>query len=115
MRELLARKFAPGSELAARLLTTGDAPLVEGTTWGGRFRGVCRGEGQNWLGRLLMEQRDRLRRAVAQAGGSGRDGVEVPQFAAGACGSEVPGDGGTLGIALLLPGSNSRAHRPNIR
>jgi ribA/ribD-fused uncharacterized protein len=65
MRGLLARKFAPGSELAARLLATGDAQLVEGNTWGDRFWGVCRGQGRNQLGQLLMELRDQLRRGFA--------------------------------------------------
>ena len=45
MRGLLARKFAPATDLAARLLATGDAQLVEGNTWGDRFWGVCRGQG----------------------------------------------------------------------
>jgi N-glycosidase YbiA len=62
MRALLARKFAPGTDLAARLLATADAQLVEGNTWGDRFWGVCRGEGRNQLGQLLMERRDELRR-----------------------------------------------------
>ena len=58
MRGLLARKFAPGTDLAPRLLATGDAQLVEGNTWGDRFWGVCRGQGRNQLGQLLMERRD---------------------------------------------------------
>ena len=65
MRGLLARKFAPGSELAARLLATGDAQLIERNTWGDRFWGVCRGHGRNQLGQLLMEWRDQLRRGLA--------------------------------------------------
>src|SRR5919199_3797753 len=64
MRRLLARKFAPGTELAARLLATGDARLVEGNTWGDRFWGVCRGQGWNQLGQLLMERREQLRRGL---------------------------------------------------
>jgi ribA/ribD-fused uncharacterized protein len=42
MRGLLARKFAPGTDLAARLLATGDAQLVEGNTWG-TASGACVG------------------------------------------------------------------------
>jgi ribA/ribD-fused uncharacterized protein len=61
MRELLARKFAVGSKLAEWLLATEDAALVEGNTWGDRFLGVCRGQGRNQLGRLLVE-RAQLRR-----------------------------------------------------
>jgi len=44
-----------------RLLATGDQELIEGNTWGDRFWGVCDGEGQNQLGRLLMELRNELR------------------------------------------------------
>jgi ribA/ribD-fused uncharacterized protein len=58
---LLRQKFSPGTELAARLLATGDAELVEGNTWEDDFWGVYRGKGQNWLGRLLMEVREEIR------------------------------------------------------
>jgi ribA/ribD-fused uncharacterized protein len=61
MRELLAIKFAAGSELAARLLATAERELVEGNAWGDVFWGVCEGCGENWLGRLLMERRAALR------------------------------------------------------
>lgn len=62
MRALLADKFAAGTELAARLLATGDAVLIEGNTWGDRFWGVD-GIGENHLGRLLMERRAQLQTA----------------------------------------------------
>lgn len=61
MRGLLQQKFAPGTTLAAQLLATGEQELIEGNTWGDQFWGVCNGEGQNWMGRLLMEQRASLR------------------------------------------------------
>jgi ribA/ribD-fused uncharacterized protein len=57
MRDLLRQKFADGV-LRERLLATAPHVLIEGNTWGDRFWGVCNGEGQNWLGRLLMEIRD---------------------------------------------------------
>lgn len=57
MEDLLAIKFAFGSELAERLLDTGDEILVEGNTWRDMFWGVYRGEGLNHLGRLLMARR----------------------------------------------------------
>lgn len=57
MRDLLARKFAVGSPLAALLLSTGDEELKEGNWWGDTFWGVCNGVGENWLGKLLMERR----------------------------------------------------------
>lgn len=52
-------------ELHARLLATGDALLVEGNAWGDRYWGVCRGIGQNHLGRLLMQVRNELRESEA--------------------------------------------------
>jgi N-glycosidase YbiA len=56
MGDVLAAKFAD-EELAARLVATGDRLLEEGNTWGDTFWGVCDGEGENWLGRLLMQRR----------------------------------------------------------
>lgn len=60
MRDLLRQKFAVPERRAA-LMETGDEPLVEGNTWHDEFWGVCscpqHGQGQNWLGRLLMEIR----------------------------------------------------------
>jgi len=61
MRAFLVKKFAPGSHLAYRLLATGNAELIEGNDWNDRFWGMCNGVGENHLGRLLMEIRDRLR------------------------------------------------------
>jgi ribA/ribD-fused uncharacterized protein len=60
MANLLRQKFEH-AELRNRLLATGTRQLVEGNTWGDTFWGVCRGEGQNWLGRLLMEIREECR------------------------------------------------------
>lgn len=49
-------KFAePG--LQAKLLETGNEELVEGNYWGDTFWGVCRGRGENHLGKLLMKVR----------------------------------------------------------
>lgn len=64
MRGLLRQKFS-NPLLRALLLATGDAELVEGNTWNDRFWGVCRGSGQNWLGRLLMEVRSECARQDA--------------------------------------------------
>lgn len=90
MRVVLRTKFQQGREECALLLATGDALLVEGTTWGDRVWGVDlkrgraevedswkragRGEhpewdsgegweaapGRNWLGVLLMARRAEL-------------------------------------------------------
>lgn len=58
MRDALAYKFEPSSTLAVLLHRTGDEELVEGNTWNDRFWGVCRGVGENWLGKILMERRE---------------------------------------------------------
>ena len=58
MRAMLQQKFSD-PQLREMLLATRPAVLIEGNTWGDRFWGVCDGEGENWLGRLLMEIRDR--------------------------------------------------------
>lgn len=57
MEDVLRIKFAPGSPLAVGLLATGDAMLIEGNTWGDAFWGVCKGRGQNNLGKILMKIR----------------------------------------------------------
>ena len=61
MLELLRYKFGVRSPMASRLLSTGDAEIVEGNTWGDTYWGVYRGRGENRLGKLLMQVRDELR------------------------------------------------------
>lgn len=67
MRALIEQKFAPDSALAKKLVATGARRLVEGNTWGDRFWGVCRGTGQNMLGKLIMERRTALMGLVDEA------------------------------------------------
>lgn len=105
MRLVLAKKFEPGREEANVLLATGDALLVEGTTWGDQTWGVDLkagrrlsapelpaatkagwdpGEpwhmspGRNWLGVLLMARRAEL---LAATRGNAFDYDEVAAFA----------------------------------
>lgn len=61
MRGLLRQKFAL-PYFAQKLLATGDALIKESNTWGDTFWGVDSrtGEGQNMLGKLLMEIREEL-------------------------------------------------------
>jgi ribA/ribD-fused uncharacterized protein len=67
MTQLVRLKFGNGSELAAALLATGNEELREGNTWGDRFWGAVYNhrtktwEGQNHLGRILMQVRQELR------------------------------------------------------
>lgn len=62
MRSLIIQKFAPGTELGEKLLATGVAHIEEGNRWEDTFWGTCHGRGENHLGKLIMEQRDALRR-----------------------------------------------------
>lgn len=62
MEFLVWYKFAMYPDLGKMLLATGDAELIEGNTWGDTFWGVCKGVGQNQLGKLLMKVRDQVRR-----------------------------------------------------
>lgn len=61
MEDLIRIKFAPKSDLARKLLATGDAPLIEGNDFGDRWWGVCDGVGDNHLGKILMAIREELR------------------------------------------------------
>lgn len=60
MEDLIRQKFAPGSKLAQLLLETGDRLLIEGNRWGDTFWGVCRGKGENHLGKIIMKIRSEL-------------------------------------------------------
>lgn len=67
MASIIEAKFEQGSELAQRLLRTGEALLIEGNVWHDRYWGQCTCEkhyhwpGGNMLGRLLMDRRTELR------------------------------------------------------
>lgn len=65
MEDLLEQKFAHPT-LRAALIATGDQELQEGNTWGDTFWGVCRGKGQNHLGKLLMKIRSQSDREGKQ-------------------------------------------------
>lgn len=65
MRQLVEAKFQH-PELAKRLIITYPKRLEEGNKWGDRFWGVCGGEGQNHLGRILMRVRESLMRGGEQ-------------------------------------------------
>lgn len=59
MRDILAAKFGQNPALRERLKHLSGV-IVEDNTWGDTFWGVCNGQGNNMLGKLLMELRDRL-------------------------------------------------------
>lgn len=66
MGEILTAKFLGNPELAAKLIKTGNAVLIEGNNWGDTFWGVCHGKGENHLGKLLMNIRDALQKKMQE-------------------------------------------------
>lgn len=55
-------KYTQNPELQEKLLATGDAQLIEGTSWGDKLWGVDeKGEGKNQLGIILMALRAHLK------------------------------------------------------
>ena len=60
MRNIVRAKFSQNPELAEKLIQTGNVYLEEGNTWGDRTWGTVNGSGQNLLGKILMETRDKL-------------------------------------------------------
>ena len=66
MEEVVRAKFIQNPELAARLLGTGQMPLVEGNNWGDAFWGVDvnSGNGENHLGRILMKIREEFSKVI---------------------------------------------------
>ena len=60
MYDILYEKFTQNGDLKEKLLRTAGEEIVECNTWGDRYWGVFKGEGQNHLGKLLMELREEL-------------------------------------------------------
>lgn len=58
MRKFVELKFQ-NPFLRPMLIATYPAKLVEGNTWNDTFWGICRGKGQNMLGLILEEVRDK--------------------------------------------------------
>lgn len=66
MEKLCFQKFILNTQLRDKLAATGDAELIEGNAWGDTFWGVCKGEGRNELGKILMKIRDLNNSSLAQ-------------------------------------------------
>jgi ribA/ribD-fused uncharacterized protein len=68
MQGLLDVKFSNQTPLTralcSELLATEDCELVEINTWGDTYWGVCKGVGENHLGKLLMAKRQTLRETL---------------------------------------------------
>jgi len=58
--EVLTRQKFNHPEFKELLLATGTGLIVEGNTWGDTFWGVCNGEGENHLGKIIMKIRGEL-------------------------------------------------------
>jgi ribA/ribD-fused uncharacterized protein len=67
MREIVWAKFSQNPELGKKLLATGERYLEETNWWGDDTWGVYQGRGENLLGKILMEVRERLTRVHAAA------------------------------------------------
>lgn len=61
MWNLIYEKFTRNRKLLSFLILTGDKHIEETNWWGDKFWGVCRGEGENNLGKLLMKLREKLK------------------------------------------------------
>jgi ribA/ribD-fused uncharacterized protein len=60
MERLVLSKFSNNSDLRNFLILTHPYELEETNTWGDTFWGVCNGEGENHLGKILMRVRERF-------------------------------------------------------
>jgi len=60
MFNLLNQKFQVGTFNSFLLLETGSDEIIEGNTWGDVFWGVCEDQGENNLGKMIMQIRDSL-------------------------------------------------------
>ena len=60
MLQCVRYKFTHHPELAQQLQTTGNAYLEEGNTWNDRIWGGYQGQGENHLGKILMQVRAEL-------------------------------------------------------
>lgn len=65
MYQVVSNKFKNNPVLREKLLETYPHKLIEDNTWGDKFWGVCRGEGLNYLGKILMRVRKDLKNVTA--------------------------------------------------
>lgn len=66
MREIVNEKFSQNDDLRELLIATGDEYLEEGNTWGDKTWGTVNGQGQNLLGQILMEIREKCKERDGQ-------------------------------------------------
>jgi hypothetical protein len=61
MLRINLEKYLAHEDLRNRLLATSNAYLAETNTWGDKYWGICGGDGENMLGRILMGIRSYLK------------------------------------------------------
>ena len=70
MRDCVHAKFSQNPDLVKKLLATGNEELIEGNTWHDNTYGDCKCpkcqniKGKNMLGKILMEEREALRKGA---------------------------------------------------
>jgi ribA/ribD-fused uncharacterized protein len=67
MHRVLTSKFTRNIGLKNMLIDTGDKYIAEDNYWGDVFWGICNGEGENMLGKLLMQVREELKSVKNEA------------------------------------------------
>lgn len=60
MTSLVRQKFTKHEDLKEKLLATKNCELIEENYWGDTFWGVCKEEGKNNLGKILMKIREEI-------------------------------------------------------
>ncbi len=61
MNDLVLDKFKRNDYLTWKLKNTGELYIEETNWWGDKFWGVCKGEGENNLGKIIMNIRNNLK------------------------------------------------------
>ncbi len=61
MYEIVKNKFTQNPTLAKLLVDTNDKVIIEGNTWGDIYWGMCKGKGENHLGKILMKVREEMK------------------------------------------------------
>ena len=61
MYEIVRAKFLAHPDLKAKLLSTGDAVIIEENDWGDIIWGMVQGVGNNHMGEILMRLRKEFR------------------------------------------------------
>jgi len=60
MYDIVKIKFFSNEILKRKLIDTYDEELVEGNYWNDFYWGICKGKGENHLGKILMKVREEL-------------------------------------------------------